>query len=198
MRKIISTKGIVISVVLLFYAITISLLLSLANHDITSLFAQNDTFVTYKNSTHGIEIHYPSNWRIIEEGKNPFAMSTDVVILPSPSIKNISKSLSGEFRISVQNVNMTLEDFTNKTIGNLIQNTPGAKIIESNKTTLAGNPAHIVMGMFKQENKDINVIDEWAIKNEKLYRITFYSEQGSYSKYLPTIQKMIDSFVILK
>ena len=197
MRKIISTKGIVISVVLLFYAITISLLLS-SNYHYYQSFAQNDTFVTYKNSTHGIEIHYPSDWRIIEEGKNPFAMSTDVVILPSPSIKNISKSLSGEFRISVQNVNMTLEDFTNKTIGNLIQNTPGAKIIESNKTTLAGNPAHKVMGMFKQENKDINVIDEWAIKNEKLYRITFYSEQGSYSKYLPTIQKMIDSFVILK
>ena len=79
-----------------------------------------------------------------------------------------------------------------------MENTPGAKIIESNKTTLAGNPAHKVLGMFKQENKDINVIDEWTIKSEKLYRITFYSEQGSYSKYLPTTQKMIDSFVILK
>jgi serine/threonine-protein kinase len=93
---------------------------------------------------------------------------------------------------------VTLDTFTNKTIGLLVENTPGAKIIESSKTTLAGNPAHKVLGMFKQEGMDINVIDEWAIKNDQLYRITFYSEKGSYSSYLPTVQKMIESFVILK
>jgi hypothetical protein len=133
----------------------------------------------------------------MEQGKSPFVMSPDVISLLSPN-NNISKTIPATFRVSVQDVNVTLDTFTNKTIGLLVENTPGAKIIESSKTTLDGNPAHKVLGMFKQEGMDINVIDEWAIKNDQLYRITFYSEKGSYSSYLPTVQKMIESFVILK
>jgi len=134
----------------------------------------------------------------MEQGKSPFVMSPDVVTLLSPNNNISSKTIPATFRVSVQNVNVTLDDYTNKTVGLIVENTPGAKIIESKKTTLAGIPAHKVLGMFKQEGMSINVIDEWAIKNEQLYRITFYSEQGSYSSYLPTVQKMIDSFVILK
>jgi hypothetical protein len=196
MRKIPSQKVITVPIIVSFFAITILLLLS-SNHNNYQSFAQNGNFSTYKNTTHGIEIQYPSDWMIMEQGKSPFVMSPDVITLLSPN-NNSSKTIPATFRLSVQNVNLTLDDYTNKTVGELVKYTPGAKIIESSKTTLAGNPAHKVLGMFKQEGKDINVIDEWAIKNEQLYRITFYSEQGSYSSYLPTVQKMIDSFVILK
>jgi eukaryotic-like serine/threonine-protein kinase len=196
MRKASSIKVMTMPIIISFFAITILLLFSSNENDYQS-FAQNGNFSTYKNTTHGIEIQYPSDWMIMEQGKSPFVMSPDVITLLSPN-SNISKTIPATFRVSVQNINVTLDDYTNKTVGELVKYTPGAKIIESNKTTLAGIPAHKVLGMFKQEGKDINVIDEWAINNEQLYRITFYSEQGTYSSYLPTVQKMIDSFVILK
>jgi eukaryotic-like serine/threonine-protein kinase len=197
MSKIALHKVMTVPIIVSFFAITILLLLS-SNYNNYQSFAQQGNFSTYKNTTHGIEIQYPSDWVIMEQGKSPFVMSPDVITLLSPNNNNSSKTIPATFRVSVQNVNVTLDDYTNKTVGLIVENTPGAKIIESKTTTLAGIPAHKVLGMFKQEDKDINVIDEWAIKNEQLYRITFYSEQGSYSSYLPTVQKMIDSFVIMK
>ena len=196
MKKTPSNNVMAVPIIISLFSITFLLLLS-SNHNGYQSFGQEDNFSSYRNTTHGIEIKYPSDWIMLEQGKSPFVMSPDVITLLSPN-NNSSNTIPATFRVSVQNVNETLDDFTNKTIDMLVENTPGAKIIESNKTTLAGNPAHKVLGMFKQEGKDINVIDEWAIKNGDLYRITFYSEQGSYSDYLPTIQKMIDSFVILK
>ena len=196
MRKIPSCKSMTAPIFLSLFAITIFLLLS-SNYNNYQSFAQKDNFLAYKNNATGIEIQYPSDWMKIEQGKSPFVIPPDVIVLQPPN-NGSSNTIPATFRVAVQNVNTTLDNFTNRTIASLMENTPGAKIIESNKTTLAGNPAHKVLGMFKQENKDINVIDEWTIKSEKLYRITFYSEQGSYSKYLPTTQKMIDSFAILK
>lgn len=196
MRKIPSRKSMTAPIFLSLFAITIFLLLS-SNYNNYQSFAQKDNFLAYKNNATGIEIQYPSDWMKIEQGKSPFVIPPDVLVLQPPN-NDSSNTIPATFRVAVQNVNTTLDNFTNRTIASLMENTPGAKIIESNKTTLAGNPAHKVLGMFKQENKDINVIDEWTIKSEKLYRITFYSEQGSYSKYLPTTQKMIDSFAILK
>lgn len=197
MSKISSHKVMTVSIIVSFFAFTILLLLS-SNHNNHQSFAQTGNFSTYKNTTHGIEIQYPSDWVIMEQGKSPFVMSPDVITLLSPHNNNSSKTIPATFRVSVQNVNVTLDDYTNKTVGLIVKNTPGAKIIESSNTTLGGTPAHKVLGMFNQEGKNINVIDEWAIKNKQLYRITFYSEQGGYSSYLPTVQKMIDSFVILK
>jgi serine/threonine-protein kinase len=196
MRKTPSLKVMTVPIIVSLFSIAFLLLLS-SNHNNYQSFGQEDNYSSYRNTTHGIEIKYPSDWMMMEQGKSPFVMSPDVITLLAPN-NNSSNTIPATFRVSVQNVNVTLDDFTNKTIGELVKYTPGAKIIESNKTTLDGNPAHKVLGMFKQEGKDINVIDEWAIKNGQLYRITFYSEQGSFSNFIPTIQKMIDSFVILK
>ena len=196
MIKILPGKVMAVQIIVSFFAITILLLLS-SNYNNYQSFSQKESFLTYRNNATGIEIQYPSDWMKMEQGKSPFVMPPEVIVLQSPN-NGSSNTIPAKFSVSVQNVNVTLDNYTNKTIASLMKNTPGAKIVESNKTTLAGNPAHKVLGMFKQDNKDINVIDEWAIKNEKLYRITFYSEQGSYSKHLPSIQKMIDSFVISK
>ena len=38
----------------------------------------------------------------------------------------------------------------------------------------------------------------WTLKGDKAYLITYKAEPEKYSKYLPTIQKMIDSFEIIK
>jgi eukaryotic-like serine/threonine-protein kinase len=37
-----------------------------------------------------------------------------------------------------------------------------------------------------------------AIKGDRVYMISYTAEPENYSYYLPTVQKMIDSFEILK
>jgi len=38
----------------------------------------------------------------------------------------------------------------------------------------------------------------WTVKGDNAYLITYKAEPGQYSKYLPTIQKMVDSFQFTK
>src|SRR5215207_8087305 len=121
MRKISPHKVMTVPIIISFFAITILLLLS-SNHNNYQSFAQRDNFSIYKNNTHGIEMQYPSNWTIMEQGKSPFVMSPDVITLLSPN-NNSSNTIPATFRVSVQNVNATLGDFTNKTIGELVKYT---------------------------------------------------------------------------
>ena len=43
----------------------------------------------------------------------------------------------------------------------------------------------------KHERKAMQI---WTIKGNKAYLITYKAEPMQYSKYLPTIQKMVESF----
>jgi hypothetical protein len=42
----------------------------------------------------------------------------------------------------------------------------------------------------------IKIMELYFLKNNKIYVLSFHSEASNYSKYLPTIQKMVDSFHI--
>jgi len=169
-------------------------------------------FAVYNNHSAGIKFLYPSGWEPILKKSSDSSMVIEILF---PNITGSSNTSGIHWHgpstsfitLSIANMSShynstspitTLNSLTKQNLDLANSTLPNFDLIESNKTTLAGNPAHKVLGMFKQEGKDINVIDEWAIKNGQLYRITFYSEQGSYSSYLPTVQKMIDSFVILK
>jgi hypothetical protein len=88
---------------------------------------------------------------------------------------------------------MTADLLANFLIANKAQFLPGADIIQSNSTTLAGNPAHKFV-FVKGEAKAMMV---FTIKGDKAYYV-FYGARSpvQYSTYLPTVQKMIDSFEI--
>ena len=47
----------------------------------------------------------------------------------------------------------------------------------------------------KHERKAMQI---WTVKGDNAYLITYKAEPGQYSKYLPTIQKMVDSFQFTK
>ena len=75
---------------------------------------------------------------------------------------------------------------------------PGVQIIESNPSTLAGNPAHKTVflassgsGLFKIETMLV-----WTVKGNNVYTISFNSEAAKYPTYVPIVQKMINTFEI--
>jgi eukaryotic-like serine/threonine-protein kinase len=43
----------------------------------------------------------------------------------------------------------------------------------------------------KNERKAMQI---WTLRGDKAYLITYKAEPGKYSRYLPIIQKMVDSF----
>jgi hypothetical protein len=72
-------------------------------------------------------------------------------------------------------------------------------LIDSNATTLAGSPAHKIVYTATLPSSGLNLkfMQIFAIKDSKSYVITFGTFPTIFSRYLPTIQKMVDSFAFV-
>ena len=143
-----------------------------------------------------MKTQYPSDW-IHKEGEN--ANTSDNTTSSSTQIQSIVNFIptpSTSINIGVQDFKlhgMTANLLANFLIANKAQFLPGADIIQSNSTILAGSPAHKFV-FVKGEAKAMMV---FTMKGDKAYYL-FYGARSpvQYSTYLPTVQKMIDSFEI--
>jgi hypothetical protein len=94
---------------------------------------------------------------------------------------------------------MRLEEHMHEQIDHLRQLLRDFNIIETNTITLeAGNNAYKVVYTFTLEQINYKKMDIWTLQDDKVYIINYLAETRKYSSYLPTIQKMVDSFEIIK
>jgi len=158
----------------------------------------SSNFLTYENLSFGIKILYPANWNKQENISSSSNNSTlsDIVAF-SPPLKN-SSNIIGKLAIKVDNISdikpTTLANYSDAIISDLKQD---FRVTESN-ATLAGNPAYKVVYTGLEESVDLQAMLVLAIKGDRVYMISYTAEPEKYSYYLPTVQKMIDSFEILK
>jgi hypothetical protein len=185
-----------------------------------------DNFLTYTNPEHGIGIEYPSNWQKLE-GQMLDRMTsraekiTAIVGFTAPS------GLTSIFVTVSPSENKSASEFLQAEIPTLKKDHPDFKLVRSNSTTLAGLPAYMLgfsgrynpdilvekFGMegLAGENVDTGILGDLmssfgdiqqmrvvTIKNDKAYQVGYGGFGGEYSSYLPTAQKMIDSFQLLK
>ena len=114
-------------------------------------------------------------------------------------LANGEASVQEKFLLRINNepTNMTLDEYT-KNINESVQNNSNFQITNTNSTVLANNPASSVTGILKEGDKNLQVFDEWTIKDGKVYRIVFYSDPGKADSFEPLIQKILESFSITK
>lgn len=155
-------------------------------------------FSTYENPIFGVRILYPANWDKQENSSssNDNSTLTDLVAF-SPPFKNNS-DIVGKLVVQVDNISdikpITLANYANGTVSDLRQD---FRVSESN-AILAGNPAHKIIYTGLEASIDLKGLMVMTIKGDRAYIISYTAEPEKYSYYLPTVQKMIDSFGILK
>ena len=151
-------------------------------------------FQPYENPTLGVKVSYPTQWNQTENQTNRYSIVTFV----SPE-QNGEASVQEKFLLRINNepTNMTLDEYT-KNINESVQNNSNFQITNTNSTVLANNPASSVTGILKEGDKNLQVFDEWTIKDGKVYRIVFYSDPGKADSFEPLIQKILESFSITK
>jgi hypothetical protein len=160
--------------------------------------SNSNNFLTYENPIFGIKILYPANWDKQENTSSSNDNSTLIDLVAfSPPFKNNS-DIVGKLIVQVDNISdikpITLERYANDTVGDLRQD---FKVSESN-ATLAGSPAYKVEYTGLEASVDLKAMMIMALKGDRAYIISYTAEPEKYSYYLPTVQKLIDSFEILK
>ena len=173
----------------------------------SSLISSNSSssFLTYSNPVLGVTMQYPNDWKVRQFEFNPEANNT-LVGFYSPSktaseLGNIS-GVSGHFVpysdiFVFDSKNMSLDKIIGGKIKRL-QNDTHFSIIESKPVMLkGGQPGFVIIyRTVAGEDELFQKIQAYAIKRNKVYLITFTSQDASFSSYLPTVQKMINTFEI--
>jgi serine/threonine-protein kinase len=160
----------------------------------SSITTTKNNFLTHQDNILGIKIDYPTGW--IHE------LHAGSLVTFLPSLEGNTSTYPAGLGITVEHLkpkNMALSEITKIQIKNLTQNHSDFKLLESTEFKLAYNMAHKIVftatDSIKHERKAMQI---WTVKGDNAYLITYKAEPGQYSKYLPTIQKMVDSFQFTK
>jgi eukaryotic-like serine/threonine-protein kinase len=162
----------------------------------------DNKMLTYENSTYGIRMQYPSNWHKEENlssGSDNNSMLVDVVKFSSPT-KNASDTLSESLDLKIDNISdiqpTTLAKYANNSIEDLTKDFDVIKL--DRNASLSDNPAYKLVYNGAEEGVNLQAMLILTIKGDKAYIISYNAEPTKFAYYLPTLQKMINSFQITK
>lgn len=154
--------------------------------------SETSDYLIYYNSEYGIKIKYPPNWTKMEQ------VFGAIVVFMSPK-ENAFDNFQENLNIVAESLStpITLEEYTDVAISQLKQIITDINIVETESTTLAGNPAHKIVYTGRQGQYILKWMQIWTIKNNKAYVITYTAEENTYSNFLGIVQEMINSFEII-
>ncbi|MFZ0510436.1 MAG: hypothetical protein WAM14_02420 [Candidatus Nitrosopolaris sp.] len=151
-------------------------------------------FLKYANSTYGIQMQYPSGWRV--EG----ASNSPVVAMFFPQRNNASNA-TVDISISDLNTSLTPDQYLNNLMLGLA-NQPYIKFTAhtTSNVVLAGHPGFLLAGTFKRDPTS-GVLEGFSnigtIIGDKVYSIHYYSPEQTYPVYRTTYIQMIRSFQLI-
>ena len=152
--------------------------------------------VIYRNPQHGLFMLFPSNWTFSTSGLPQY---TQVAAFYAP-LQNLSDLIPARFTITVMSYqqNVSLKEFTNMTLSSLNE-TNQVKILNSNPTTLAGQPGYqVVFSTLPNMGSPVSfkIMHSWTAINNKIYVFEYGVESSKFNTYLPTVKQMLDSLKI--
>ena len=146
----------------------------------------------YENPTYGINIQYPSNWRIDEGDVYADDYVTDIVSFIAPITSN-TESYAPSLSISIDNPPPNLNEYLTRITSEYSDTYEDFNVIESDTSILSDKPAYKLVFTDEEDGIDYKSMEIGTIIGDKVYFVTYYAKEEQYSDYLLTIQKMISS-----
>ncbi|MDJ0714197.1 MAG: protein kinase [Prochloraceae cyanobacterium] len=143
--------------------------------------------LTYENPAYALKIKYPENWHLYRE-ENPISASIARIAPKQSNSENLPEVI-----IDVENLNISLEQYTDSSITEIIENNPEVKIIDSRPTSLGENDGHLVIYTSKDPytNLKIRSMQVWTLKHNRAYVITYRAEEKRYNEFFPPVRDVI-------
>ena len=171
--------------------------------------SNNNNFLTYKNAQYHFEIGYNSNWQKIDFSPGIEENGRSIVVnflSPTEGAFDTFREYLivevGHLPSSQQSsVYLSLGKYIHDQVNDYKKSLQGFQLIESsNNTGNIGNDypssSKIVYTYNDQLVGKIKVMNLYFTNKDNIYLLSFKSDATKYSQYLPTVQKMINSFHI--
>jgi len=150
-------------------------------------------FLTYDDIITGFSIKYPPDWERAQH------LDKSVTFLaPRESNSDTNPVGLGIMVIEVES-NKTLASITQNQLNILKNLYPDIQILESMETIFLGHPSHMIIFTATDNTQSMRkAMQIWFKEDNKAFLMTYKSDNQRYSKYLPTIDKMLNSFYTYK
>lgn len=193
-----SRISIALSVLTVF---SIFLIIDCLNHNLASgSFPENPIipisfeleFLTYDDLITGFSIKYPHDWNRAHIDKS--------VTFHAPKESN-SDTNPADLGIMVKQVgsNTTLASITQKQFNDLKELYPDFQAQESVETIFLGHPAHKIIFTATDNTQNVRkAMQIWFKEDTKAFLVTYKSDNERFSKYLPTIDRILNTFYTYK
>jgi serine/threonine-protein kinase len=164
----------------------------------------NNSFVTYEKPTYGIKIRYPTDWEKTEH----LSANRFLVNFVSPIKNNNPNTFPATVSVSLEGLNhsisaTTIGEFVTGILDTAKRSLTDFQIVESNpNANIAGTSAYKITYTFLSQDPAVKThfqsMNIWSLQEKKVYSISYTELKSLYASYLPVVQKMIDSFEIIK
>jgi hypothetical protein len=161
-------------------------------HNPSPQLSSTSGFLNYENPDFGIKIQYPSDW-VKNDRVDSGRLSTTIVSfgLTSDGITSVD-ILQG----NLGKEGVSLQQLLNKWIHSYSK-LENFKILEANTESNLGNhKAYVLRYTSGHSDAVLEVRDITTIVGDKSYTVVYYAPKQDYFTYLPTVNKMVDSFEV--
>jgi len=150
-------------------------------------------FLTYDDLITGFSIKYPQDWERAQH------LDKSVTFLaPTESNSDTNPAGLGIMVIDIES-NKTLASITQNQLNTLKNLYPDIQILESMETIFLGHPSHMIIFTATDNTQTLRkAMQVWFKEDNKAFLMTYKSDNQMYSKYLPTIDEMLNSFYTYK
>ncbi|MCC0177880.1 serine/threonine protein kinase [Waterburya agarophytonicola K14] len=148
----------------------------------------------YSNSEYGIEMKYPSSWKL-KEANQPGSVIAQFIPERSQSYL-IPPEV--EIRVDQQNAN-SLDEYTTNAVYQITR-LPQAKIIDSRPIKLSEKDGHkVIYTKVNPENKiETKHLQIWTLNSDRVYLVSYEAELGQYDNFEAIVEdEMLESLKIM-
>lgn len=148
--------------------------------------------LNYQNSTFGISICYPFNWKVISGTTNGTLTNVATFLLPGSSV-------FGQLSVNdLHSQNVNLIGYLNYIINSYRIQAADFKLVGSNMSnSLADKPAYVIVYTYNDRVLGmLKILETGSMIGQKLYLFRYIVAPISYSLYLPIAKEMTASLEI--
>lgn len=148
----------------------------------------------YKNSSYSFALDYPTTWS--SQNRDDFFASGVVFFSP---LEEDSDHFKERVSILVENLasDSSLAQYTEQSLVE-IKRLSDPNVGEAQAINLGKEAGRQIIYRGEESGSPVQRMQAWTVRDNQAYVITYTAEPESYERYLPSVEKMIESFAITK
>ncbi|MEO1671525.1 MAG: protein kinase [Cyanobacteria bacterium J06631_2] len=149
---------------------------------------------SYENYSQGFRVDYPSGWS--KQNRDDF-FATGVVFF-SP-LANDSDQFKERVSVLVENLpgDLPLAEYTQQSLDEIKQ-LSDPNIGEAKTITLGDDEGRQIAYQGEENGSPVKRVQTWSVNGDRAYVVTYTAKPEDYENYLPTVERMIESFETIK